>query len=149
MRTTPGPSGGTAGVPGVRADGLRGLAGRGRGYPRVRIRSGMRFRLRAATLPIRGLGNAKSTLSTPLYPTSHSIQKPGVGSFDASRRVALGLSWAKHLGNYFLNYGRYCEQQQQQQRQLEACSRFKFDRHQTAIGWIVSPRSPLVDGTFS
>ena len=35
MKTAPGPSGGTAGVPGVRADGLRGLAGRGRGYPRI------------------------------------------------------------------------------------------------------------------
>ena len=41
-------------------------------------------------LPIRGLGKAKSTPSTPLYPTSHSIQKSGVGSFDAPRRVGLG-----------------------------------------------------------
>ena len=31
--TTPGPSGGTAGVPEVRADSVQGLAGRGRGYP--------------------------------------------------------------------------------------------------------------------
>ena len=108
-----------------------------------------RMMFKYINLPIRGPCKTKSTLSTPLYPTSHSIQKSRVGSFDASRRVALGLSWAKHLGNYFLNYGRYCEQQQQQQRQLEACSRFKFDRHQTAIGWIVSPRSPLVDGTCS
>ena len=95
-------------------------------------------------------GKAKSTLSTPRYPTSHSIQKSRVGSFDAARRVGLGLRWTKNTNNYFLNYGSYCEQQQQQQqRQLEACSRFKFDRHQTAIGWIVSPRSPLVDGTCS
>ena len=35
MQTAPGPSGGTAGVPGVRADGLRGLAGRSRGDPRI------------------------------------------------------------------------------------------------------------------
>ena len=33
--TAPGPSGGTAGVPEVRADSVQGLAGRGRGYPRV------------------------------------------------------------------------------------------------------------------
>ena len=33
--TTPGPSGGTAGVPEVRADSVQGLAGRSRGYPRV------------------------------------------------------------------------------------------------------------------
>ena len=33
--TAPGPSGGTAGVPEVRADSVQGLAGRGRGYPRI------------------------------------------------------------------------------------------------------------------
>ena len=104
---------------------------------------------RAVKTATRTPGKAKSTLSTPRYPTSHSNQKPGVGSFDASRRVGLGLRWTLNKNNLFLNYGRYCEQQQQQQRQLEACSRFKFDRHQTAIGWIVSPRSPLVDGTCS
>ena len=40
-------------------------------------------------LPISPPHQAKSTLSTPIYSWSHSIQKPGVGSFDASRRVAL------------------------------------------------------------
>ena len=45
---------GYRGGTGVRADGLRGLAGRGRagvilGYPLVRIRSGIRLRLRDAT----------------------------------------------------------------------------------------------------
>ena len=39
--TAPGPSGGTAGVPEVRADSVQGLAGRGRGYPRVSSGSDM------------------------------------------------------------------------------------------------------------
>ena len=47
-----------------------------------------------------------------------------------------------------MNYGRSCEQPQQQQRQLTTAGEFKFDSTQTAIGWIVSPRSPLVDGTY-
>ena len=98
---------------------------------------------------VRGPSKAKSTLSTPRYPTSHSNQKPGVGSSDASRRVGLGLRWTLNKNNYCLNDGRYCEQQQQQQRQLTVAGGFKFNSTQTAIGWIVSPRSPLVDGTYS
>ena len=57
-------------------------------------------------LPIRGPGKTKSTLSTPRYPTSHSNQKPGVGSFDAPRRVGLGFRWLKNTNNFFLNYSR-------------------------------------------
>ena len=57
-------------------------------------------------LPIRGPGKTKSTLLTRRYPTSHSNQKPGVGSVDASRRVGLGLRWTLNKNNYFLNCGR-------------------------------------------
>ena len=60
----------------------------------------------AVNLQISPPHQAKSTLSTPIYSTSHSIQEPGVGSFDASRRVALGSGWVKNKNNYFLNYGR-------------------------------------------
>ena len=48
---------------------------------------------------VRGPGKTKSAPCTPRYPTSHSNQKPGVGSFDAPRRVALGSGWFKNKNN--------------------------------------------------
>ena len=57
-------------------------------------------------LPISPPHKAKSTPYPSKYLTSNSNQKPGVGPFDAPRRVALGSGWVKNKNYYFLNYGR-------------------------------------------